>query len=190
MICKIIIFIYSKYNFDSYSFIHLFFIYFPFTILFVFIIFIRFILYLCYASATTLEMHAGCMQPACRLHAACMQPATSCMQDAATCNLLHTIVCRLHEACMKPACRLQPPACSLLQPATSCIRSYSQKARQSAQLFVDTDAIHNIQSIDIHHEYIILENYFCIFIVGYIASSFIILRWIFSSYFNTFCLLS
>ena len=60
------------------------------------------------------------MQAACRLHAAFMQPATSCMQDAATCNLLHTIVCRLHEACMKPACRLPPPACSLLQPATSC----------------------------------------------------------------------
>ena len=96
-----------------------------------------------YASAT-LEMHAGCMQAACRLHAACMQPATSCMQDAATCNLLHTIVCRLHEACMKPACRLQPPACSLLQPATSCIRSYSQKVRQSAQLFVDTD----VQGVD------------------------------------------
>ena len=97
----------------------------------------------CNASAT-LEMHAGCMQAACRLHAGCMQPATSCMQDAATCNLLHTIVCRLHEACMKPACRLQPPACSLLQPATSCIRSYSQKARQSAQLFVDTD----VQGVD------------------------------------------
>ena len=96
-----------------------------------------------YASAT-LEMHAGCMQAACRLHAACMQPATSCMQDAATCNLLHTIVCRLHEACMKPACRLQPPACNLLQPATSCIRWYSQRSRQSAQFFVDPD----VQGVD------------------------------------------
>ena len=84
------------------------------------------------------------MQAACRLHAACMQPATSCMQDAATCNLLRTIVCRLHEDCMKPACRLQPPACSLLQPATSCIRSYSQRARQLAQLFVDPD----VQGVD------------------------------------------
>ena len=37
------------------------------------------------------------MQPACILHA-------GCMQDAATCNLLHTIVCRLHAACMQPAC--------------------------------------------------------------------------------------
>ena len=95
------------------------------------------------------------MQAACRLHydvhAACMQPATSCMQDVATCNLLHTIVCRLHEACMKPACRLLPPACrllppasSLLQPATSCIRSYSQRVRQSAQLCVDAD----VQGVD------------------------------------------
>ena len=40
------------------------------------------------------------MQPACstacRLHC----------RDAATCNLLHTIVCRLHAACMQPACSL------------------------------------------------------------------------------------
>ena len=59
---------------------------------------------------------------ACRLHAGCMQPATSCMQDAATCNLLHTIARRLHEACMKPAwslhagCNLLHAACCNLQP--------------------------------------------------------------------------
>ena len=65
-------------------------------------------------------MHAGCMQAACSLHAACMQAATSCMQDAATCNLLRTIVCRLHAGCMQPACSLLHPACSLLQPAATC----------------------------------------------------------------------
>ena len=46
---------------------------------------------ICYASAT-LEMHAGCMQAACRLHAAC---------------------CILHAGC----CNLQPPAYDRMQAA-------------------------------------------------------------------------